>query len=149
MATINNYSDEMSGIVDSYNEHYPESKPDTIIKIKKDCKRLDRVIRKYGYILNVKKTPDFYYFQLPYYSITPNDNKVECLDAIRINKDECVEINEIDFEETLPHKVSEVICLRCLKRWFAVRPESTLLKKLECPCGSIGLVIETGEVVNK
>ncbi len=48
-----------------------------------------------------------------------------------------------------PHIVSEVVCLKCLKRWIAVRPEETLLKDLECPqCGEIGFAIETGEVIN-
>lgn len=41
-----------------------------------------------------------------------------------------------------PHIVSEVVCLKCLKRWIAVRPEETLLKDLECPqCGEIGFAI--------
>lgn len=51
----------------------------------------------------------------------------------------------IEFEQNLSHKVSEVICLKCLNRWIAARPEDTLLKQLECEkCGS-GFVIETGE----
>ncbi len=53
----------------------------------------------------------------------------------------------INFEQNLPHKVSEVICLRCLNRWIAVRPEDTLLKQLECPLCGKGLVIETGEEI--
>ena len=49
-------------------------------------------------------------------------------------------------EERMPHKVSEVVCLRCLARWISVRPCGTLLKALECPnCGGLGVVIETGE----
>ena len=48
-----------------------------------------------------------------------------------------------------PHIVSEVVCLKCLKRWIAVRPEGTFLKDLECPqCGEIGFAIETGEMIN-
>lgn len=51
----------------------------------------------------------------------------------------------VPFENLLPHKVSEVICIKCGKRWISVRPVKTLLKQLECPnCGS-GFVIETGE----
>lgn len=51
----------------------------------------------------------------------------------------------VDFEQNLQHKVSEVMCAKCLKRWIAVRPSETLLKQLECEkCGS-GFVIETGE----
>ena len=45
-----------------------------------------------------------------------------------------------------PSKLSEVVCLKCLQRWIAVRPESTKLKELECPnCGKQGFAIETGE----
>lgn len=51
----------------------------------------------------------------------------------------------IDIEENLPHKVSEVICVKCGKRWISVRPEKTLLKELECPKCGRGFVIETGE----
>lgn len=44
------------------------------------------------------------------------------------------------------HKVSMVICLRCFKRWIAVRPVGTQLVNLECPnCELPGFVIETGE----
>lgn len=48
-------------------------------------------------------------------------------------------------EENLPHKVSEVMCVNCKKRWISVRPEMTLLKELECPqCHQQGYAIETG-----
>jgi len=59
-------------------------------------------------------------------------------------------MSEIHYiEENLPHKVSEVICVGCGKRWIAVRPMSTLLKDLECPqCGKQGYVIETGEIID-
>ena len=50
-------------------------------------------------------------------------------------------------EENLPHKISIVVCLKCYKRWVALRPEQTLLIDLECEnCGK-GYVIETGEIV--
>ena len=53
---------------------------------------------------------------------------------------------EINIEENMPHKVSEVICVDCKYRWLSVRPASTLLKELECPqCRLQGYVIETGE----
>lgn len=53
----------------------------------------------------------------------------------------------LNFEEGLPHRVSEVICVKCGQRWFAVRPTATLLKELECnKCGA-GFVIETGEII--
>lgn len=55
----------------------------------------------------------------------------------------------IPIEAKMPHKVSEVICVRCCRRWIDVRPEGTLLKRLECPgCGQTGGVIETGEEIN-
>ena len=44
------------------------------------------------------------------------------------------------------NKVSQVICLRCFRRWIAVRPVETRLDELECPdCGQQGFTIETGE----
>jgi len=46
-----------------------------------------------------------------------------------------------------PHKVSEVICVQCGERWFAVRPVGTLLKNLECGGCGYGYVIETGETI--
>lgn len=59
--------------------------------------------------------------------------------------------NVIDFQQVvescLPHIVSEVICIKCYRRWIAVRPVGTLLKNLECnDCGA-GFVIETGEII--
>ena len=48
-------------------------------------------------------------------------------------------------EERQPHKVSEVICVKCGKRWVAVRPETTMLKELECSNCGRDYVIETGE----
>ena len=38
---------------------------------------------------------------------------------------------EVNIEENIPHKVSEVICINCKYRWIAVRPVGTLLKNLE------------------
>lgn len=55
----------------------------------------------------------------------------------------------VNFDEYIPHKVSEVICVKCGKRWVSIRPTRTLLKELECPqCHEQGFVIETGEVVD-
>ena len=45
------------------------------------------------------------------------------------------------------HKISEVICVGCGKRWICVRPEGTFLKDLECSNCGAGKVIETGEVM--
>ena len=56
----------------------------------------------------------------------------------------------LDFEENIPHKVSETICIKCGYRAITVRPLETLLKQLECgKCGKIGYVIETGEGINE
>ena len=53
----------------------------------------------------------------------------------------------IDINDNIPHKVSEVICIKCLYRWIAVRPTTSKLKDLECAgCHKQGYVIETGEV---
>lgn len=53
----------------------------------------------------------------------------------------------IDINNNIPHKVSEVICIKCLHRWIAVRPATSKLKNLECAgCHEQGYVIETGEV---
>ena len=52
-------------------------------------------------------------------------------------------------EEKQSHKVSEVICVKCGKRWIGVRPETTMLKELECPNCGAGYVIETGEELDK
>ena len=44
------------------------------------------------------------------------------------------------------NKVSQVVCLRCYRRWIAARPADTRLDELECPsCGRQGYAIETGE----
>lgn len=52
----------------------------------------------------------------------------------------------IDLFEKTPHIVQELICVKCLTRWIGVRPQGTLLKKLECPkCNNVGFVITTGE----
>ncbi len=55
----------------------------------------------------------------------------------------------VDITENIPHKVSEVICVKCGHRWIAVRPSDTKLRELECPnCTKQGYAIETGEVLN-
>lgn len=51
-----------------------------------------------------------------------------------------------EWEADVPHAVSEVICVKCHRRWIAVRPELTLLKDIECPTCGAGFVIETGEM---
>ena len=41
--------------------------------------------------------------------------------------------------------VSELICLKCLRRWIAVYPRDTPLSQIECKCGEVGYVIHTGQ----
>jgi Zn finger protein HypA/HybF involved in hydrogenase expression len=54
----------------------------------------------------------------------------------------------IDFFEKTPHVLSELICIKCRKRWIGARPEGTRLKDLECPkCHKQGFIIETGEAL--
>lgn len=58
--------------------------------------------------------------------------------------------NIIPIEEKMPHKVSEVMCVRCVRRWIDVRPVGVQLKDLMCPgCGETGGVIETGEEIQE
>lgn len=58
--------------------------------------------------------------------------------------------NVVDISANEPHKVSEVICVACGKRWISVRPSVVNLIDLECPaCKIIGFVIETGEVIKE
>ena len=51
----------------------------------------------------------------------------------------------IGIESRQPHQVSEVICVKCGKRWISVRPQETLLKELECENCGAGYVVETGQ----
>lgn len=55
---------------------------------------------------------------------------------------------QIGIHDNEPHKVSEVICVYCRRRWIAIRPVDCLLKDIECPeCSNQGYVIETGEIM--
>lgn len=54
----------------------------------------------------------------------------------------------LDINENQPHVVSEVICVRCCKRFISVRPENILLKDIECPDCGAGAVIETGQSID-
>lgn len=51
----------------------------------------------------------------------------------------------IPIEANQPHRVSEVICVKCGRRWISVRPATCLLKDIECPDCGAGFVIETGQ----
>lgn len=51
----------------------------------------------------------------------------------------------IPIEINMQHTVSEVVCLRCLRRWICVRPSTVQLKEIECVCRNVGFVIETGQ----
>ena len=53
----------------------------------------------------------------------------------------------ITIEENMPHIVSEVICVKCGKRWICVRPETVWLKDIECPNCGAGFVAETGQPI--
>ena len=55
----------------------------------------------------------------------------------------------IEFERDLPHDISELICLKCFHRWIGVYPSSTWLKDLQCKCGEIGYVINTGQILDE
>lgn len=51
-------------------------------------------------------------------------------------------MNIIDYESNLPHIISEVICIKCKKRWISARPTEVLLKDLQCPkCKKICLYL--------
>jgi hypothetical protein len=56
-------------------------------------------------------------------------------------------MNVVDINKNLPHRVSTVVCLKCYRRWVAVRPTTVPLKELECDDCGAGYVIETGEQV--
>lgn len=59
-------------------------------------------------------------------------------------------MNIIDYESNLPHIISEVICIKCKKRWISARPTEVLLKDLQCPkCKKKGYVIETGQIIKE
>lgn len=51
----------------------------------------------------------------------------------------------ISINENEPHEVSEVICIKCGKRWISVRQVGTLLKDIDCPNCGCGYVIKTGQ----
>lgn len=51
----------------------------------------------------------------------------------------------VPIEERMPHRTTEVICLRCMYRYQAVWPTATPMKNLECPnCERVGFIIGTG-----
>jgi hypothetical protein len=53
----------------------------------------------------------------------------------------------IDITRNEPHVVSEVICVKCIHRWIAVRQKDVMLKHIYCSTCAPGYVIETGEVI--
>lgn len=57
-------------------------------------------------------------------------------------------LSDEELEAVTHQKVSEVICVKCARRWIAVRPVATKLKDLECSKCGAGFVIETGEEIN-
>lgn len=54
--------------------------------------------------------------------------------------------NIVSLEDNSPHRVAELMCVRCKKRWICVWPDELRLKQIECPyCKKEGFVINTGE----
>lgn len=52
----------------------------------------------------------------------------------------------LDFEEHLPHIVSELMCWHCGHRFINVRVNGTSLKDMECPeCKKQGGLFNTGQ----
>ena len=51
-------------------------------------------------------------------------------------------------EENTPHEVAELICLKCHNRAIHVYPVETLLKDLQCKCGTTRLLIKTGQTLH-
>ena len=47
------------------------------------------------------------------------------------------------------YEISELICLMCLHRAIHVYPTSVLLKDLECKCGKVGYLINTGQIITE
>lgn len=57
--------------------------------------------------------------------------------------------NIVGIQENMPHDISEVICVKCLKRWICVRPSNVWLKDIECPNCGAGYVIVTGQPIEE
>lgn len=52
-------------------------------------------------------------------------------------------------EKSVPHELSEMLCWHCGHRWYAVFPEGTPLKSLQCPgCNQSGGVFKTGQTLD-
>ena len=67
----------------------------------------------------------------------------DCPEAFTEIAEKCGKAIELDAYR--PHKVSELICVKCGKRFIGCRPEGTRLKDIACEeCGP-GYIIETGE----
>lgn len=53
-------------------------------------------------------------------------------------------------EEVAGGDICEMVCLMCLNRFVAFKPESVLMKTMICPgCGKAGYLIETGEYMRE
>lgn len=50
-------------------------------------------------------------------------------------------------ETNTPHRVAEVICVKCLHRYVCVWPDGTPLKHLHCEKCGPGYIITTGEPI--
>jgi len=59
--------------------------------------------------------------------------------------EEVKEAKVIHIDAALPHRVSEIICIKCGNRAVCVRPMVVKLKDLVCENCGPGFIIETGE----
>lgn len=48
-------------------------------------------------------------------------------------------------EKNIEYITSELICIKCYKRAIIYRPNTVLLKNIECKNCGIGFIVETGE----
>lgn len=50
--------------------------------------------------------------------------------------------NPVYIDDYRPNTISEVVCLKCLGRWIAIRPKGTLLKTLNVLIVVVGLLLK-------
>ena len=53
--------------------------------------------------------------------------------------------NIVDLTEHMPHRMAEVMCVKCLHRYMCVWPTATALKDLECKTCGAGYIVMTGQ----
>lgn len=58
-------------------------------------------------------------------------------------------MGRINFGDSIPYMVQELICVKCGYRYIGARPVKTKLRDLECAkCRKIGYIITTGEILD-